>query len=104
MTIGWSRSGCGATSSSLTSCGTPSSAAPVNISDPTAAWSRWSSGTIFAFGLPCTSTKLMAAYFTPLAASVSATSRAVEATVALRPFRVVVICFVILPMRESLWS
>jgi hypothetical protein len=40
MMIDAFRSGCGATSSSFTSWGTPSSAAPVNISDPSAAWTR----------------------------------------------------------------
>ncbi len=56
-------------SSSLMSCGSPSSAAPVNSSDPPIMLSRWSIGTNLPFELPCMSTKLAIAYRTPAARS-----------------------------------
>ena len=50
-----SGSGRAATSSSLTSCGTPSSAAPVNSSEPPIIRSKCEIGTILALEAPCMS-------------------------------------------------
>ena len=47
-TVTLAGSGTAATSSSLTSWGTPSRAAPVNSSEPAIIWPRWASGTALA--------------------------------------------------------